>query len=87
MCLANQKIYQRIYYELPNSAFLRLNQNICQPQNPEFRINPENFHQWTYTLDLILFKFKRLMWYQKILVIKAGAAKIKIQKNMWVGPE
>ena len=27
-----------------------------QPQNPEFRINPENFHPWTVTLIRLLLK-------------------------------
>ena len=33
------KIHQRSYQNLPNSAFWE-----SQPQNPEFRNNPDNFH-------------------------------------------
>ena len=56
MCLDNLKINQKSYYNLNNSAFEAdflwkvslkiLNSRSSQPQNPEFRINPENFHSW-----------------------------------------
>ena len=44
MCLADQKINQRIFYKLPNSAFWGWLSMESQPQNPEFKNNPENFH-------------------------------------------
>ena len=37
-------IYQKNYYILPNSAFWGWLSMESQPQNPEFRNNPENFH-------------------------------------------
>ena len=43
LCLDYLKINQRSYYELPNSAFWGWLSMESQPQNPEFRINPENF--------------------------------------------
>ena len=46
MCLDNLKINQRSYYNLPNSAFWGWLSMESQPQNPEFRINPENVHPW-----------------------------------------
>ena len=48
MCLDNLKINQRSYYNLPYSAFWGWLSTESQPQNPEFRINPENFHPWVY---------------------------------------
>ena len=39
------KIHQRSYCELPNSGFWGRLSVESQPQNPEFRNNPENFHQ------------------------------------------
>ena len=45
MCLVNLKINQSSYYNLPNSAFGGGLSTESQPQNPEFRINPENFHR------------------------------------------
>ena len=44
LCLENQKNNQRSYYNLPNSAFWGWLSMESQPQNPEFRINPANFH-------------------------------------------
>ena len=38
------KINQRSYYDLSNSAFWGWLSVESQPQNPEFRNNPENFH-------------------------------------------
>ena len=46
LCLDNMKINQRSYNNLPNSAFWGWLSMESQPQNPEFRINPENFHPW-----------------------------------------
>ena len=44
LSLDRPNINQRTCYNLPNSAFWgRLSMEI-QPQNPEFRNNPENFH-------------------------------------------
>ena len=49
MYLDNLKINQRRYYNnLPNSAFWGWLSTESQPQNPEFRINPENVHPWVY---------------------------------------
>ena len=61
------KLYQKSYYYLQNSAFwgwlsiqmylipefriLRLSME-SQPQNPEFRNNPENFHPCNPDLDI-----------------------------------
>ena len=44
----NLKTNQRSYYKHPNLAFWGwLSFSLeSQPQNPEFRINPENFHPW-----------------------------------------
>ena len=42
--LDNLKINQRSYHNLHNSAFWGWLSIESQPQNPEFRINPENFH-------------------------------------------
>ena len=39
-----QNINQRTYYNLPNSVFWCWLSMESQPQNPEFRNNPENFH-------------------------------------------
>ena len=41
------KINQRSYWNLPNSVFLGWLSVESQPQNPEFRNNPENFHPYT----------------------------------------
>ena len=38
------KLNQKSYYYLQNSAFLGWLSMESQPQNPEFRNNPENFH-------------------------------------------
>ena len=40
-------LLQRSCYNLPNSVFWGWLSLESQPQNPEFRINPENFHPWT----------------------------------------
>ena len=40
------KINQRSYLNLPNSVFLGWLSVESQPQNPEFRNNPENFHPY-----------------------------------------
>ena len=48
MCLDNLKIKQRCFYNLPNSAFWGRLSMESQPQHPEFRNNPENFHPWIY---------------------------------------
>ena len=44
MCLDNLKTNQRSDYNLPDLAFWGSLSMESQPQNPEFRINPENFH-------------------------------------------
>ena len=44
MCLDKLKMNQRSYYNLLNSAFWGWLSMESQPQNPEFRINPENLH-------------------------------------------
>ena len=41
-------INQRSCYDLPNSAFWGWHSVESQPQNPEFRNNPENFHPCIY---------------------------------------
>ena len=46
LCLDNLKTNQRSYCNLPDSGF-------CL-QNPEFRINPENFHPWICTQQVPL---------------------------------
>ena len=48
MCLDNLKTNQGSYYNLLNSAFWGWLSMESQPQNPEFRINPENIHQCEY---------------------------------------
>ena len=45
MSLDHLKTNQRSYYKLFNSAFWGWLSTESQSQNPEFRINPENFHQ------------------------------------------
>ena len=45
MSLDRLKINHRSYYDLLNSAFWGWLSVESQPQNPEFRNNPENFHQ------------------------------------------
>ena len=48
-------IYQKSYYILLNSAFLGWLSVESQPQNPEFRINPVNFHPCvSYLWNIIL---------------------------------
>ena len=42
--LDNLKINQISFYNLPNSAFWGWLSMESQHQNPEFRINTENFH-------------------------------------------
>ena len=58
MSLDRLKINQRSFYDLPNSAFWGWLSTESQPQNPEFRNNPENFHPCTdsdiYSLTLVL---------------------------------
>ena len=44
LSLDRLKINQRSYYELPNSAVWGWLSVESQPQNPEFRNNPENIH-------------------------------------------
>ena len=44
LSLDELKINQKIYDNLPNSAFCGILSMESQPQNPEFRKNPENFH-------------------------------------------
>ena len=44
LCSDNLKTNQRNYSNLPNSAFWGWLSVESQPQKPEFRINPENFH-------------------------------------------
>ena len=44
LCLDNLKTNQRSYYNLLNSAFWDWPSMESQPKNPEFKINPENFH-------------------------------------------
>ena len=39
------------YCNLSNSAFLGCLSMESQPQNPEFTINPENFHPWIITIN------------------------------------
>ena len=48
---------QRSYYNLPNSAFWGWLSMESQPQNPEFRINPENFNTCIiYKVDVLKFR-------------------------------
>ena len=44
--LTHTEIKQRSYYYLLNSGFWGWLSMESQPQNPEFRNNPENFHPW-----------------------------------------
>ena len=60
MSLDNLKINQRSYYNLPNLAFWGWLSMESQPQNPEFRINPENFHPWIN--ETRLSKFHNIIW-------------------------
>ena len=46
LSLDRLKINQRSYYDTPNSAIWGRLSVESQPQNPEFRNNPENFHPW-----------------------------------------
>ena len=46
-----QSYCNQSYCYLPNSAFWGCLYMESQPQNPEFRINPENFHPWIITID------------------------------------
>ena len=55
MCLDNLKINQRSYYNLPNSAFWGWLSIESQPQNPEFKNNPESFHPCNKT-EITLWK-------------------------------
>ena len=44
-----------------------------QPQNPEFRNNPENFHPWAYSkLSKISNTFLFRFFKNKMLVTRAG---------------
>ena len=56
MCLDNLNINQISYYNLPNSAFWGWLSMESQPQNPEFRINPENFHPCPHSYALVIFQ-------------------------------
>ena len=75
LCLDNLITNQRSYNILPNSAFWGWLSMESQPQNPEFRINPENFHPcilivlWYYDskfltvpLTVSLYLYHPLMW-------------------------
>ena len=42
-----ENISGKLRYNQPNSAFWGWFSKEIQPQNPEFRNNPENFHPWT----------------------------------------
>ena len=44
MPLGELNIHQKSYQNLPNSAFWVWLSFESQPQNPEFRNNPDNFH-------------------------------------------
>ena len=46
LCRVPDRLYinRKTYYNLPNSAFWGWLSMESQPQNPEFRNNPENFH-------------------------------------------
>ena len=50
----NVKTNQRGYYNLLNSAFWGWLSMESQPQNPEFRINPENFHPCIQRIKILL---------------------------------
>ena len=62
-------IKQRSYYDLPNSAFWGWLYVESQPQNPEFRNNPENFHlchkQWFQCISTVS-KFD--IFYSKMII-------------------
>ena len=51
LCLDNLKTNQTSYYNLPNFAFWGWLSMESQPQNPEFRNNPENFHPCIMNVD------------------------------------
>ena len=78
MVLRQTKINQRSYYDLPNSAFWGCLSVESEPQNPEFRKNPKNFHPckalehycctgWTLTHCLQLFVFFQNQHFLKLL--------------------
>ena len=50
LCFHNLKTNPGSYNNLPNSAIWGWLSNESQPQNPEFRINPENFYPCLYFL-------------------------------------
>ena len=70
MCLDNLKTNQRSSYNLPNSGFWSWLSMESQPQNPEFRINAENFHPCIMLLKIfkhnlslfILDTNKQVLW-------------------------
>ena len=51
-----------------------------QPQNPEFRINPENFHQCLHQLDKRFHQVRMASCIQKYMILLPCAINIKINK-------
>ena len=58
LCFDYLKTKQKSYYKLPNSAFWGWLSIESQPQNAEFRINPENFHPCMSTKFVLVINFK-----------------------------
>ena len=56
------KINQRTYYYLPNSAFWGWLSMESQPQNPEFRNNPENFHPCIFNVNYLVTSKLLIEW-------------------------
>ena len=54
-----------------------------QPQNPEFRNNPENFHPWKYSISdsmVNVQKYQTLFLFSnKMLVIRTGIHKMLVR--------
>ena len=54
MSLDRLKANQRSFYDLPNSAFLGWLSVESQPQNPDFRNNPENSHDMEHMISIFM---------------------------------
>ena len=87
------KINQRSYYNLTNSAFWGWLSTESQPQNPEFRIDLENFHPCTPILN----RRGELLLLQKLKInqksynnlpnsVFCGKVSLKILKTFWNSP-
>ena len=87
LCLDNLKTNQRSYYYPLNSAFWGWLSMESQPQNPEFRINPEIFHPcipWQTVNWCIMWHFIRVYTVSKDKMIFQRKNTILIGKyNLW----